>query len=235
MAEAMGINTFRYKVTIFVIAALFASVSGWLFAHFQRTVNPTPFGLKMGIEYLFMTVVGGVGHVWGALAGAALTKLLDDQLQVLLPRLIGTSGSYEVIVFGIVLVLMLKYQPDGLWDFVERRLPRAPRASRLGRCAGAGRTRQAGAGRAAAGRAGRAPEIRRPGRGQRRQLPGPRRRDRRPDRSQRRRQDHHLQPDHRRAVAHARRGEVPRPRAGRIAVAPDRAARHWRAPSSTSR
>jgi branched-chain amino acid transport system permease protein len=128
MAEAMGISTFRYKVTIFVIAALFASVSGWLFAHFQRTVTPTAFGLKMGIEYLFMTVVGGVGHVWGALAGAALTKLMDDQLQVLLPRLIGTSGSYEVIVFGIALVMMLKYQPDGLWDFVERRLPRAPRA-----------------------------------------------------------------------------------------------------------
>ena len=141
MAESMGISTFRYKVTIFVIAALFASVAGWLFAHFQRTVNPTAFGLKMGIEYLFMTVVGGVGHVWGAITGAALTKLLDDQLQVLLPRLIGTSGSYEVIVFGIALVMMLKYQPDGLWDFVERRLPRATAPGRLGRCAGAGRER----------------------------------------------------------------------------------------------
>ena len=128
MAESMGISTFRYKVTIFVIAALFAAISGWLFAHFQRTVNPSAFGLKMGIEYLFMTVVGGVGHVWGALTGAALTKLLDDQLQVLLPRLIGTSGSYEVIVFGIALVMMLKYQPDGLWDFVERRIPRGRRA-----------------------------------------------------------------------------------------------------------
>ncbi|HXD39573.1 MAG TPA: branched-chain amino acid ABC transporter ATP-binding protein/permease [Ramlibacter sp.] len=127
MAESMGISTFRYKVIIFVIAALFASVAGWLLAHFQRTVNPSAFGLKMGIEYLFMTVVGGVGHVWGALTGAALTKLLDDQLQVLLPRLIGTSGSYEVIVFGIALVLMLKYQPDGLWDFVARRFPRGAR------------------------------------------------------------------------------------------------------------
>ncbi|MDB5928919.1 MAG: amino acid/amide transporter ATP-binding protein 1, family / amino acid/amide, partial [Polaromonas sp.] len=54
-------------------------------------------------------------------------KLLEDQLQVLLPRLIGTSGSYETIVFGIVLVLMLKYLPDGLWSFVDRRLPRARR------------------------------------------------------------------------------------------------------------
>ncbi len=132
MAESMGISTFRYKVTIFVIAALLASVAGWLFAHFQRTVNPSAFGLKMGIEYLFMTVVGGVGHVWGALTGAALTRLLEDQLQVLLPRLIGTSGSYEVIVFGITLVLVLKYLPDGLWDFVDRRLPRPQRLADWG-------------------------------------------------------------------------------------------------------
>ncbi|MEY4341514.1 MAG: hypothetical protein RL541_1018, partial [Pseudomonadota bacterium] len=58
MAESMGINTFRYKVVIFVLAALLASVAGWLMAHFQRTVNPSAFGLKMGIEYLFMAVVG---------------------------------------------------------------------------------------------------------------------------------------------------------------------------------
>jgi branched-chain amino acid transport system permease protein len=128
MAEAMGINTFRYKVTIFVLAALFASIAGWLLAHFQRTVNPSAFGLKMGIEYLFMAVVGGVGHVWGALVGAGLIKLLDDQLQVLLPKLIGTSGSYEVIVFGIALVVLLKYLPDGLWSMVEKKLPRRPRA-----------------------------------------------------------------------------------------------------------
>ena len=127
MAEAMGINTFRYKVTIFVIAALFASVAGWLMAHFQRTVNPSAFGLKMGIEYLFMTVVGGVGHVWGALVGAGLIKLLDDYLQVALPALIGTSGNYEVIVFGIAMVLVLKYMPDGLWSLVTDLLPRTSR------------------------------------------------------------------------------------------------------------
>ena len=127
MAEAMGINTFRYKVTIFLIAALFAAVAGWLLAHFQRTVNPSAFGLKMGIEYLFMAVVGGVGYVWGAVVGAGLVKLLDDYLQVALPALIGTSGSYEVIVFGIALVLVLKYLPDGLWSLVARYFPKAKR------------------------------------------------------------------------------------------------------------
>ncbi|MCB2005555.1 MAG: branched-chain amino acid ABC transporter ATP-binding protein/permease [Rhodoferax sp.] len=127
MAEAMGINTFRYKVTIFLIAALFASVAGWLLAHFQRTVNPSAFGLKMGIEYLFMAVIGGVGHVWGAIVGAGLVKLLDDYLQVALPALIGTSGSYEVIVLGIAMVLLLKYMPEGLWSVVARRFPAPPR------------------------------------------------------------------------------------------------------------
>jgi len=127
MAEAMGINTFRYKVTVFVLAAWLACIAGWLMAHFQRTVNPSAFGLKMGIEYLFMTVVGGVGTVWGALIGSGLVKLLDDQLQTLLPKLMGTSGSYEVIVFGIAMVLILKYLPEGLWSLVARFLPKSQR------------------------------------------------------------------------------------------------------------
>ena len=127
MAEAMGISTFRYKITAFVIAAALAAISGWLFAHFQRTVNPTPFSLTKGIEYLFMAVLGGVGYVWGAFLGSAVVRVVDDQLQVLLPKLIGTSGNFEVIVFGIVLVVVLKYAPDGLWTFIQRRLPAAPR------------------------------------------------------------------------------------------------------------
>ncbi len=127
MAEAMGISTFRYKLIAFVIAAALAAISGWLFAHFQRTVNPTPFSLTKGIEYLFMAVLGGISHVWGAFLGSAVVRLVDDQLQVLLPKLIGTSGNFEVIVFGIVLVVVLKYAPEGLWTFVQRRLPAAVR------------------------------------------------------------------------------------------------------------
>jgi branched-chain amino acid transport system permease protein len=127
MAEAMGIDTLRSKVTAFVLAALLASVSGWLFAHFQRTVNPSPFGLNMGIEYLFMAVLGGVGYVWGALIGAGVVQVLKDQLQVWLPRLMGTSGNYEIIVFGVLLVLMLQYARDGLWAFVDAMLPRVRR------------------------------------------------------------------------------------------------------------
>jgi branched-chain amino acid transport system permease protein len=127
MAEAMGISTFRYKLTVFVMAAFLAAVSGWLFAHFQRSVSPSPFGINKGIEYLFMAVLGGVGHVWGAFLGSAVVRLVEDKLQVLLPQLIGTSGNFETIVFGIVLVVVLKYAPDGLWSFVGRWRPTPPR------------------------------------------------------------------------------------------------------------
>ena len=127
MAEAMGVDTYRVKVTAFVLAALMASVSGWLFAHFQRTVNPSPFGLNMGIEYLFMAVLGGVGHVWGALVGAGVVVILKDQLQVWLPKLLGGSGNYEIIVFGVLLIGVLQYARDGIWAFIEARLPRVQR------------------------------------------------------------------------------------------------------------
>ncbi len=130
MPEAMGASAFRHKLLMFLIAALLAAISGWLFAHMQRSVNPSPFGIKFGIEYLFMAVLGGVGHVWGAFTGAALVKLAEDQLQTWLPALLGTSGSYEIIVFGVVLVLVLKFAPDGLWPSIERLLP-ARRGARV--------------------------------------------------------------------------------------------------------
>jgi branched-chain amino acid transport system permease protein len=122
MPEAMGASSFRAKLIMFVTAALLASISGWLFAHMQRTVNPTPFGLNAGIAYLFMAVLGGIGSVWGALLGAVAVRLTEDQLQVLLPKLLGTGGNYEMIVFGVILVLVLKYAPRGLWSVITRRV-----------------------------------------------------------------------------------------------------------------
>ena len=128
MAEAMGVNTAWMKIVIFVIAALLACISGWLYAHMQRAVNPTPFGLNQGIEYLFMAVVGGAGHLWGAILGATVLTLLKDQLQSLLPRLLGANGNFEVIVFGILMVLLLQRARDGLWPFVRRLFPQQPQA-----------------------------------------------------------------------------------------------------------
>jgi branched-chain amino acid transport system permease protein len=126
MAEAMGVNTAWIKVLIFVLAALLASISGWLYAHLQRSVSPTPFGLNAGIEYLFMAVVGGAGYVWGAILGSALLTLLKDQLQSLLPRLLGANGNFETIVFGIMMVLLLQRARDGLWPYLRGWIPGKP-------------------------------------------------------------------------------------------------------------
>jgi len=123
MAEAMGVDTARSKTVIFLVAALFACVSGWLYAHLQRFVNPTPFGLNLGIEYLFMAVVGGAAHVWGALVGAAVITVLKQWLQDLLPGLLGASGNFEMIVFGVMMVFVLHRARDGLWPILTRLVP----------------------------------------------------------------------------------------------------------------
>lgn len=118
MGESMGINTFRSKMVIFVISAVFAAISGWLYAHTQRFVNPTPFGLNMGIDYLFMALIGGVGSVWGALLGTGILTLLKQWLQDLLPHLLGNTGNYETIVFGVLIVVLMQRAPGGLWPIL---------------------------------------------------------------------------------------------------------------------
>ena len=120
MAEAMGVDTSRSRMIIFVIAALQAATSGWLYAHLQHFVAPTPFGLHAGIEFLFMAVIGGAGYVWGALAGASVITILQHWLQGLLPKLFGASGNFEGIVFGLLMILVLMRARDGLWPVILR-------------------------------------------------------------------------------------------------------------------
>jgi branched-chain amino acid transport system permease protein len=124
MAESMGVDTSRQRIKVFVLAALLAAVSGWLYAHMQRFVNPTPFHLNIGIELLFMAVVGGAGHLWGAVLGATVITLLKSELQDLLPRLLGSSGNFEVIVFGLLMLLVLQRFGDGLWPALAARARR---------------------------------------------------------------------------------------------------------------
>lgn len=123
MAEAMGVDTSRARMVIFVIAALHACAAGWLYAHLQRFVNPTPFGLHIGIEYLFMAVIGGAGQVWGSLVGAGLITVLKQWLQDVLPKLLGSAGNYETIVFGLMMVVLLHKAREGLWPLLARVMP----------------------------------------------------------------------------------------------------------------
>jgi branched-chain amino acid transport system ATP-binding protein/branched-chain amino acid transport system permease protein len=123
MAESMGVNTSASRMIAFVLAAMMACASGWLYAHMQRFVNPTPFSLHAGIEFLFMAVIGGAGYVWGALLGAAVITISKTWLQDLLPQIVGQAGNFEVIVFGVMMVVILQRAPDGLWPALAKRIP----------------------------------------------------------------------------------------------------------------
>ncbi|WP_171962682.1 branched-chain amino acid ABC transporter ATP-binding protein/permease [Bordetella trematum] len=134
MAESMGVNTESYKIIIFVWAALLACLSGWIYAHMQRAVSPSPFGLNYGIEYLFMAVIGGAAHVWGAVLGSAVILGLKDQLQNWLPKLLNTDTNVELVAFGVLMILVLQYASNGLWPILSgwwARLSGAAAAQRL--------------------------------------------------------------------------------------------------------
>ncbi|MDI4235256.1 branched-chain amino acid ABC transporter ATP-binding protein/permease [Bradyrhizobium sp. Arg237L] len=122
-AEAFGVQTPRAKLLVFIYAAVLAGLSGWLYAHFQRAANPTPFGPQAGIEYLFIAVVGGAGYVWGAVLGAGIVVILKEVLQSYLPYIFGGQSQLETIVFGILLVMLLQLAPSGVWPWLMARLP----------------------------------------------------------------------------------------------------------------
>jgi ABC-type branched-subunit amino acid transport system ATPase component/ABC-type branched-subunit amino acid transport system permease subunit len=128
MAESFGIDTGRLKIVVFVYSALLASLAGWLYAHFLRYVSPSPFGINAGIDYLFMAVIGGSGHIWGAVVGAAVLTLLQEWLKDFLPHLLGHNGNYEIIVFGLLVILLLHRTGDGLLPFLARMLPSGERS-----------------------------------------------------------------------------------------------------------
>jgi branched-chain amino acid transport system permease protein len=120
MAAAFGINTTSIGLQIFVYAALLASLSGWLYAHFLRFVNPSPFGLVPSIEYFFMAVIGGATSVWGAIVGAGLYTFLKQWLQNVIPSIVGQTGQFEIIVFGILIIVLLQHARAGVVPLIAR-------------------------------------------------------------------------------------------------------------------
>lgn len=123
LPEAFGANTLNLKIAAFSVAAALAGISGWLYAFMQRFVNPTPFGLHMGIEYLFMAVIGGASSIFGALIGAGVVTILKQQLQGILPQLLGQTGNFEIVVFGALMLFVLAKANTGIWPFIGRHLP----------------------------------------------------------------------------------------------------------------
>jgi branched-chain amino acid transport system permease protein len=114
MGESVGIDTVRLSRAVFVIAALYAGIAGFLFAHFQRFVSPTPFNLGASIDYLFMVIIGGSGSLWGAPLGATLVVVARDQFNEWIPRITGRAGDFEALVFSLAVIVLLRRAPSGL-------------------------------------------------------------------------------------------------------------------------
>ena len=122
LLASVGADAYRVRLTLFVTAALFAGVAGWLYAHTNRFVSPSPFDLRASIEYLLMAVAGGLGQLSGALVGAALVLLVKNALQDVLPLLSARGGQLEGVVFAALFILLLQHARGGLTGFLSRSL-----------------------------------------------------------------------------------------------------------------
>ena len=120
MAESFGVEVLRLKTVVFLYAALFAGLSGWLYAHYLRFVSPSAFNVNAGIDYLFMAVIGGASHVWGAVIGASILTFLKEYLKGMVPSGLGASGNYEIVVFGVLMMLLLHRASSGLAPVLAR-------------------------------------------------------------------------------------------------------------------
>lgn len=132
LLASVGADAYRVRLSLFLIAALYAGLAGWLYAHVNRFVSPTPFDLSASIEYLLMAVAGGLGQLAGALVGSSLVLILKNGLQDVLPLLSTRGAQLQTVTFATLFILLLHYARGGLMGFVTRWLhPRtAPSVTR---------------------------------------------------------------------------------------------------------
>jgi branched-chain amino acid transport system permease protein len=121
-AEAMGINTRNIKLLAFAMGATFGGLGGGLFAAFQGFVSPESFTLMESIMILCMVVLGGMGHIPGVILGALLLTMLPELLryigplqQELIGRVVVDPSDLRMLLFGVALVLVMLFRPQGLW------------------------------------------------------------------------------------------------------------------------
>ncbi|MGI6484781.1 MAG: branched-chain amino acid ABC transporter permease [Tepidanaerobacteraceae bacterium] len=109
-AEAMGINTTKFKILSFTIGAFYAGIAGCLFAFLFRYINPTNFGFMKSIEILCMVVLGGMGNTYGAILGAFIITVLPEFLRSVSPVI----SQYRMVLYGLLLVIVMIVRPQGI-------------------------------------------------------------------------------------------------------------------------
>ena len=131
-AETMGVNLMYYKTLAFAVSAFYTGLAGGLYAFVLRFIEPELFGLLMSILFLAMVVVGGLGSIFGAIAGACLLSYMDLELRNILSIpyvglwLEALSKTYfsitgvsniQFILYGLIMVLIMLFEPLGLYGF----------------------------------------------------------------------------------------------------------------------
>ena len=129
-AEAMGINTTKYKVTAFVIGAFFAGLAGGLYAHSTQFLTPNGFGFMQSIAYVVMVILGGMGNTVGVILAAILLTLLPEGLRMVagiehLPGLaaerpLSWIGNTRMIIYSLLLIVLMLTRPQGLFSLKKR-------------------------------------------------------------------------------------------------------------------
>ena len=125
-AASFGVNVQSLKMLTFLLAAAFAGLAGGLYAFRERYVVPGIASLDSSIDVLIMAVVGGLTSLWGALAGATIFVLLKEQLQQVMPLIVGRTGNYEIIAFGLIVIVVLQRARRGLMPMLDGLLPKPP-------------------------------------------------------------------------------------------------------------
>ncbi len=127
-AASVGVDTARYKLQVFVLSAVFAAVAGVFLTHYNGGIGPSEASVMKSVRYVAIVAVGGMAHLWGALVmGVALNFL----------SLRGVFGSYDDAVFGVILIVIMLFAPNGIlslnWrDTLRRLLPRRGAAETAG-------------------------------------------------------------------------------------------------------
>jgi branched-chain amino acid transport system permease protein len=104
---AMGVPVAWYKTWAFAFGAFYAGVAGVLYGWLTEFISPDAFGFDQSLLYVTMAIVGGLGHFWGALLGAAVLTVLNELLR--------PTGVYRQLVLGVCLLGVMLFMPQGLW------------------------------------------------------------------------------------------------------------------------
>ena len=119
-AAAVGINTTKFKVLAFTLAAFFAGIAGGLYAHFKQFINPEGFGFLKSVDLVTMVILGGMGSTSGVVIAAVLLTILPEWLRWLserpyLPHWLGALLENRMIPYSLLLILLMLTRPQGLF------------------------------------------------------------------------------------------------------------------------